>query len=120
VAGDPIPENTMVISTNLGWSNQGLTFWRWIEVREGRDSRQSRDTAADTESLAHLMIEQDTKDRALRDLSKYPLQVASKAWSAFLNYLQWKRQMQEAFEHLRALHDLKKNCRSCFEGYDNG
>jgi hypothetical protein len=91
-AGERVPGNTTVISSNLGWSKQALMYWAWAQGKDGKDFRQSRDEAADAGTLGHALIEADIKDRALPDLSKYPKEISDKAEAAFLNYLEWKRQ----------------------------
>jgi hypothetical protein len=79
-----------VISSKLGWSKQGFMFWAW---NEGCAFRQARDAAAHAGTLGHLMIESDIKDRALPGFEVPAGDCRHSSRSAFLNYLQWKRQM---------------------------
>ena len=89
--GVRIPGNTSIISQNLGWSKGPLMYWSWKEGKEGRDFRQTRDSAADAGTLCHAMIEHDIKNLPSVDTSKYAPELIEKAETGFLNYLEWKQ-----------------------------
>lgn len=112
--GERIPGNTTVISSNLGWSKNGLMYWAWQQGRDGKDFRQTRDSAADAGTLCHAMIEHDIKNLPPINMGEYaesllakaaknfvnPLgadpaktveDLISKAETGFLNYLEWKQ-----------------------------
>lgn len=89
---EKIPGNTTVIGSNLGWSKGALMYWAWKEGKEGRDFRQTRDTAADAGTLCHAMIEADIKGKPLPPPAvAYPPGVVAKAETGFLNFLEWKK-----------------------------
>lgn len=87
--GERIPGNTTVIGSNLGWSKGALMYWAWKEGKEGRDFRQTRDTAADAGTVCHAMIEADIKKKPI-ERSGNP-EVDSKAETGYLNFLEWKK-----------------------------
>jgi len=92
--GKRIPGNTTVISSNLGWSKGGLMYWAWMQGKEGKDFRESRDAAADAGTLAHAMVEADIKGKPLPRVENP--EIMSKAETAYLNFLQWKKMVNFA------------------------
>jgi hypothetical protein len=90
--GEKIPGNTTVISQNLGWNKQALMWWANECGLAGKRHREVSQEAADAGTLGHLLIECDIKEKSPPDLDRYPAEMVSKAESAFLNYLEWKRQ----------------------------
>lgn len=88
--GTPVPGNTTVINSNLGWSKGGLMYWAWAQGKAGKDFRQERDAAADAGTICHAMVEADIKDRTYI-CPEVDKEIKDKAETGLLNYLEWKR-----------------------------
>src|SRR5215813_3071514 len=57
IDGVRVPGVTTVISTSLGWNKGALMHWAWSEGKEGRNYRDTQQSAADAGTLAHAMVE---------------------------------------------------------------
>jgi len=57
VKGVRVPGVTTVIGTSLGWNKGALIHWAWTEGKEGRNYRDTQQSAADAGTLAHAMVE---------------------------------------------------------------
>jgi hypothetical protein len=95
--GERLPGVTTV-KGNIGWSTDALVWWAWKEgfaqCQRG-DHLKPKDTvekAADIGTIAHYMIECDIKGLT-PDLSSYSKESVDKAETAYLNFLQWKQNM---------------------------
>ena len=85
-------EKVASVTTILGrWKDSGgLIFWAWMEGKEGRDFRETRDKAADAGTLAHRMLEADIRGKEYIPGAADP-QVLAAAEHAFKAYLEWKQ-----------------------------
>ena len=88
--GTQVPSVTTVI--NRFKDAGGLIHWAWKEGHEGRDYRDSRDTAADAGTLAHRMVEADIRGRAPYADPMADPDTWKRATQAFDNYREWRRQ----------------------------
>ena len=88
-AGKRLSGVTTIISGNLGWNTQPLMYWAWQEGIEGRNFRDTAETAASIGTIAHAMIEHDIKGKEF-DTSKYDKELIDKAETSFLAWLEWK------------------------------
>jgi len=61
--GTRVPGTTTVISASLGWNKGALMHWAWTEGKEGRNYRDTQQTAADAGTLAHAMVEAHIRKR---------------------------------------------------------
>jgi len=87
--GERLPGVTTIISGNLGWNTRPLMYWAWKEGMEGRDYRETSETAAVVGTIAHAMVEADLKGKKF-DASPYPPELVDKAETAYLAWLEWK------------------------------
>jgi len=59
--GLKVPGVTTIIGAQLAWSKGGLMYWAWNEGHEGRDFRETRDTAADLGTCVHKAVESEVR-----------------------------------------------------------
>jgi len=85
--GTKVPGATTVISA-LGWNKGPLMYWAWNEGREGRDFRETKETAADIGTLAHAMVEAKIHGLPF-DVTGVEPALLSQAQSSFDAYCQW-------------------------------
>jgi len=96
--GERLSGVTTIISGNVGWNKQQLMYWAWKEGTEGRNYKDTSSRAADAGTIAHYLIECDIKGKD-PDVSQYEQELVDKAETAYLNYLQWKQNVNfEVFE----------------------
>ena len=55
--GTRVPGTTTIINASLGWNKGALMHWAWTEGKEGRNYRETQQSAADAGTLAHAMVE---------------------------------------------------------------
>jgi hypothetical protein len=82
---------TTILSQNLGWGKEGLLYWANQQGLDGKTLTDSRDTATVPGTIAHAMIEADLKG-VEPDISLFMQEDISKAETAYLNYLDWRKQ----------------------------
>jgi hypothetical protein len=87
---------TTIMSQNVGWGKEGLLYWANQQGLEGRTLQESRDTATVPGTLAHAMIEGDLRGEDWREIVGLSFECStediSKAETAYLNYLDWRKQ----------------------------
>jgi len=89
VNGKKVPSVTTVIGVGLGgYSKDALMAWAAKEAREGRDYRQTRDTAANVGTTAHLLIEAFLNDTDA-NLDGIPDDVIANAQPALTAFMEW-------------------------------
>jgi hypothetical protein len=86
-AGERVPSVTTVLSA-LGWKD-GLIWWAWNEGKEGRDFRETKQTAADVGTLAHRMVECFIREIPF-DGNGADQELLSPATRAFEEYKNWQ------------------------------
>ncbi len=84
---------TTIISSNIGWSKDALIYWAWNEGMEGRNFRETKQSAADSGTIAHGMIETHLKGKLYVPPIEAPEEVIAKAQKAFANFLHWREQV---------------------------
>jgi hypothetical protein len=87
-AGDRVPSVTTILS-GLGWSKDSLMYWAWKQGQDGKDFRETRDTAASIGTTAHAMVQAHIHGRVfeadgLDEEIRYP------AAQAFSMYREWE------------------------------
>lgn len=107
VAGKRLPSVTTILSRFK--ESGGLVHWAWNLGIQGIDYRKVRDSAADSGTFAHTMVEADIKDMPqpmipLLDNMDQPardelIEKWEKAESAFTAYKEWRTQTQLKPEH---------------------
>jgi len=86
VNGVRVPGVTTVIGTSLGWNKGALMHWAWTEGKEGRNYRDTQQSAADAGTLAHAMVEARIRKQdfvAPPTASPDDLRLAGLSFSAF-------------------------------------
>ena len=86
IDGVRVPGVTTVIGTSLGWNKGALMHWAWTEGKEGRNYRDTQQSAADAGTLAHAMVEARIRKRefaAPPTASPDDLRLAGLSFSAF-------------------------------------
>src|SRR5262245_39058381 len=86
VNGVRVPGVTTVIGTSLGWNKGALMHWAWTEGKEGRNYRDTQQSAADAGTLAHAMVEAQIRQRRFEappTASPDDLRLAKPSFSAF-------------------------------------
>lgn len=89
IDGQKVPGVTTI--TGRFKDSGALIAWAYNQGKEGKDFRETRDSAADAGTCVHEMVEADWHGKAI-DRSAYKPDVLAKADHAFLGYLEWKRQ----------------------------
>jgi hypothetical protein len=92
--GSRVSGVTTIISTNLGWSKQGLMYWAWSKGKEGVDYKDISKAAADAGTIAHRAIECDIRNISFERDKEFPEaspEILEKAEIGFSNYLKWKK-----------------------------
>lgn len=92
VDGKRVPGVTTILSRFK--ESGALIHWAWEQGRDGLDYRQTRDSAADSGTIAHQMVEADIRGGAGPVQNGTPSEVWDKALTAFSAYLEWKEQTQ--------------------------
>jgi len=107
--GQRVPGVTTVIGSNLGWSKGGLMHWAWQQGIDGLDYKATRDTAADTGTIAHAMVENEVKGIKFdwpslgQSMGGNPEQI-KQAENAFSAFVEWKELVK--FELIQSEHLL--------------
>jgi len=107
-AGERIPGVTTVIGSNLGWSKGGLMHWAWEEGINGRDYRETRDTAASIGTIAHKMVEYEIKGKKFdwpsmgqqMGANEEQIEQAQNAFNEFVNWRELVKFKLMKSEHL--------------------
>lgn len=87
-----VPSVTQIISVGLGgYSKDALMQWAWKEGKEGRDYKQTRDTAASVGTAAHAMIEAHLNG-VLFDPTPFLPEVVDAARPCFEAFARWRDQ----------------------------
>lgn len=86
VDGKRVPSVTTILSRFK--ESGGLIHWAWSEGIEGRDYRQTRDSAAGAGTCAHDMVECFIRETEF-DPSPYDPETLSKAETAFKAFMEW-------------------------------
>jgi len=86
--GKRVPSVSTILS-QLGWSKDGLVYWANSVGLDGMTLDEARERVTGPGTIAHAMIEADTKGEAL-DTSKVANDVLTEARQSFDNYLAWK------------------------------
>jgi len=97
VDGKKVPSVTTIIGRFK--ESGALIHWAWTEGKEGRDYRQTRDSAASAGTLAHLMVEADIRGTPIPNIADYDGDTWAKASSAFKAYGAWREQTQLEPDH---------------------
>ena len=92
-AGQRLKGATTLIGQNIGWGKDPLLYWANQQGLAGKSLSESRDTATVSGTIAHTLIEADLKG-LIPVLEKYNQEDISKAETAYLNYLQWRKQFE--------------------------
>lgn len=106
--GKRVPGVTTIIGS-LGWSKGGLMHWAWEQGINGLDYRESRDAAADTGTIAHMLVENELKGVKV-DWPEIGYAMGAtkeqieQAQSAFRAFWEWKELVK--FELLQSEHTL--------------
>ena len=74
----------------LGWSKGALMYWAWVQGRNGKDFRETRDAAANSGTVAHAMIDAEIRGKPFEP-NGIPRDILDKAESAYLNFLEWSK-----------------------------
>jgi hypothetical protein len=90
-AGKRLKGATTILGQNIGWGKDPLLYWANQQGLEGKSLSEARDTATISGTIAHAMIENDLKGAQFDPLPWNPVDV-SRAETAYLNYLEWRRQ----------------------------
>jgi len=85
--GTPVPGATTVIGI---LDKPALINWAWKLGLEGKDYKKVRDTAASVGTIAHYLVECEIKNEK-PDLSEYSPKDIDKAETAFLAWLDFKK-----------------------------
>jgi hypothetical protein len=95
--GLKVPGVTTVIGQNLGWSKDALMYWAWQEGTEGRNFRETSQSATDAGTIAHDLIECNIKGRDFDDKPYFLLDnlddLMEKAHKCLDNFIHWKSQI---------------------------
>ncbi len=108
-AGKRVPSVTTVIA-NLGWNKGPLMYWAWNEGIEGRNYRETSETAADIGTIAHAMVEAELKKtdwRQMVDLRGVTDEQIAKAKTAYSAWREWAETVN--FKLLQSEHSLVSN-----------
>lgn len=89
--GERLPGVTTIISGNLGWNTGALLYWAWNEGREGRDFRQTRDSAGNLGTFIHAAVEADIHGR---EWPVVPPEMKDQFDNAMLGWLHWRDMVQ--------------------------
>lgn len=89
IDGEKVPGVTTILSRFK--ESGALMFWAWKQGTEGKDFRETKQSAADAGTLAHDLVEHDIYGQDF-DTSTYSAETISKARGAFSAYLEWKQQ----------------------------
>jgi hypothetical protein len=92
VDGKRVPSVTTILSRFK--ESGGLVHWAWDLGMNNIDYRQVRDSAADSGTIAHQMVEADIRGTAGPQKNGIEPAVWDKALTAFGAYLEWKEQSQ--------------------------
>lgn len=74
----------------------GLLHWAWQQGMDGKDFRETRDSAAEAGTVAHALVEYHITGKSnqeiakLLDEQKVSQEIAGKALTAYENYLKWE------------------------------
>ena len=88
--GSVVPSVTTII--NRFKDSGGLIWWAWNEGKAGRDFRDTRDKAADSGTIAHLMVDAEIRGTTWTAPADIDEGVLARAEQAFGNYREWRRQ----------------------------
>jgi hypothetical protein len=100
--GTAVPSVTTVIGRFK--ESGGLIHWAWKLGVEGRDYRDVRDSAANSGTIAHAMVESSIRGVEFVPPTDIDDDVLTRAAQAFANYLLWARQSRlEAIDTERRL-----------------
>jgi len=89
--GKRVPGVTTIIGGNLGWNKNALIGWARKQALSGKDSNEVLRDAADTGTLAHLMVECHIKGIEV-DTADYTANQITKAKRSFSAFLDWEKQ----------------------------
>ena len=96
VGDEVVPGVTTIIKTSLGWGMHALIAWNVKMVKEGRDPKEVMQSAADSGTLAHTLVERYCKlalDLPIEPGDPYegysPDQIKN-ADNAFRAFIKWK------------------------------
>lgn len=93
--GKRVPSVTTIISRFK--DSGGLIHWAWKEGVDGRDYRETRDSAADAGTMAHALVEQWIKGETPN--IEGPEDIVQKARTSFEAFLEWANQTQLKVTH---------------------
>jgi len=94
-AGKRIPGVTTVLG-NLGWSTDALLYWAWDQGIQGKNFRDTSQTACDIGTLVHSYVEADIHGKPLPPV---PPEFEDQVSNAVLGWMHWKEMSQ--FKPLR-------------------
>lgn len=101
--GKRVQGATTVAGQNCGWGKEPLLIWANKQGQEGKSLSEARDTATISGTIAHTLIESDLKG-IKADLTSYTPDDICKAETAYLNYLEWRKQFD--FEPVYIEHNM--------------
>jgi hypothetical protein len=95
VDGKKVPGTTTVIGASLGWGKDALIAWAVNLTREGKDHREEMQSAADSGTLAHSMVEQNCRYELNQevepiDMFAYSPEEVDAAKNAFDAFQAWR------------------------------
>lgn len=86
-----VPSVTTLISNNLGWNKQMLIAWsKKIALKEGRDSNEITEYAANIGTLTHYLIECKLK-KETPDITPYKKEDLVIARNGYLGFCEWEK-----------------------------
>ena len=89
--GKRVPGVTTIIGGNLGWNKNVLIGWARKQALAGKDSNEVLRDAADTGTLAHMMVESHIKGLEV-DTADYTANQIKRAERSFSAFLEWEEQ----------------------------
>lgn len=100
--GERVSGVTTIISQNLGWNKQQLMWWANQMGLDGKNHRDAAQKEADAGTIAHEMIEFNIQNKEwdipnspiLTTVGKFEGEIIDKAETCYLNFLDWKKQVQ--------------------------
>ena len=90
-SGEVVPSVTTVISKNLGWNKDHLIGWAKKLAKQGKDSKEVVQEAADIGTLTHKLIETKIKNEDI-DLSQYPRGNLILARNGLKGFIRWEEE----------------------------
>lgn len=87
---------TTIISQNVGWGKNGLSWWHWEQGRKGIEWKNIYKTATVPGTIAHYLIECWLKKKQAKYDPAWSEEDIAKGKTAFDNFLRWSEQFKMA------------------------